>query len=112
VVRVVLSTDGGANFRRPIEISAGRLAGYVGLAFVGEESLAISWVGRNRNGNNSLLLRTLSMDGTLGEVRNVAEIAQLRVFPRLGFQDNHVFLFWTDQAGDARRLRGAKVPLL
>ena len=52
------------------------------------------------------------MDGTLGEVRNVAEIAQLRVFPRLGFQDNQVFLFWTDQAGDARQLRGAKVPLL
>jgi hypothetical protein len=110
-VRVSLSTDGGATFGAPVEISAGRLSGYVGLTFVADDSLAVSWVSRNPSGGNTLQLGTVSMAGELGEVVSIADIAQLRVVPQLGFQDGQLFLIWTDQNGDVRELRGLMVPV-
>ena len=111
VVRVRTSTDGGVTFGPPIEIGAGRLSGYVGLTFVGDQELAVSWVGRSASRNNVLQLRTVSTAGELGEVLTVADIAQVRVVPQLGYQDGQLFLFWTDTSGDIRTLRGAKVPV-
>jgi hypothetical protein len=110
-VRIKLSGDGGMTFGAPIDVSAGRLSGYIGLTFINDETLAVSWVSRNSAGNDSLALRTVSLDGTLGDILNVAEIAQVRVFPQLGYQDGHLYLFWTDQAENARELRGARVPV-
>ena len=110
VVRVRLSTDGGLTFNESIVVSAGRLAGYVGLTFFGNRDVAVSWVGRGASGTKALHLRTVSMAGELGEVRSIADIAQVRVFPQLGYQDGQLFLFWTDQADGVRELRGARVP--
>jgi hypothetical protein len=110
-VRVSLSTDGGATFGAPVEISTGRLSGYVGLTFIDDRNLAVSWVGRNPSGGNTLQLRSVSMAGQLGEVVSIADIAQLRVVPQLGFQDGQLFVIWTDQNGDVRELRGLKVPV-
>jgi len=110
VVRVAVSSDGGANFAAPVTVSTGRLAGYVGLATIDDETLAVSWVGRDQNGN-TLQLRTVSVDGRLGEIHSVADIAQVRVFPQLGFQDGYLYLFWTDKAGDFSELAGRKIPV-
>lgn len=111
VVRVLLSNDGGATFGPAIEIGAGRLAGYVGLTFIDDRNLAVSWVGRDVAGKNALWLRTVSMARELGEVVSVADITQVRVVPQLGYQDGHLFLVWTDQNGDTRDLRGVKVAI-
>ena len=112
IVRVLLSADGGQTFGEPIEISTGRVSGYVGLTFIDGRNLAVSWVGRNGSGGNLLQVRSLSMTGKLGGVLPVGEITQVRVFPQLGFQDGHLFLFWTDQVDGDRELRGARVPVL
>ena len=111
VVRVLLSDNGGATFAAPIQISVGRVAGYVGLTFIDGQTLAVSWVGRNNAGGNTLRVRTVTMRGVPGDILDIAEVTQLRVFPQLGYQDGHLLLFWTDQAGDSRELRGMKVPV-
>ncbi len=110
VVRVMLSQDGGTTFGAPVEVSAARPAGYVGLAFIDDRGVAVSWVARTGSGN-SLRLRTVGMDGTPGPVQQVAEIAQARVFPQLGYQAGSLYLFWTDIDGPARLLKGARIPV-
>ncbi len=110
VVRVVISSDGGMNFGDPVTVSNGRLAGYVGLALVDERTLAVSWVSRDQ-GTNALQVRTVSIDGAVGEVHQVADIEQVRVFPQLGYQDGSLYLFWTDMAEDATVMAGLRIPV-
>jgi hypothetical protein len=111
VVRIRRSDDGGMTFAAPIEIADGRLSGYVGLAHLPNEQLAVSWVSRDDDGHNRLNLRVVGPDGTPGPTRQVATIEQLRVFPQLGYQEGSLFLFWTDQDGDTRRMHAARVPV-
>ena len=111
VVRARTSTDGGTTFGPPIEIGAGKLSGYVGLTFIGDHDLAVSWLGRNADGKNALQLRTVSMDGELGAVQTIADIAQVRVVPQLGYQDGELVLVWTDRSGKTSTLRGVRIPV-
>ena len=111
VVRVVTSTNGGITFGAPIEIAAGRIAGYVGLALLDDQSLAVSWVGRNESGSNSLNLTHVTAAGLAGQQLTIADIEQLRVFPQLGYQEGNLFLVWTDEDGDDRHMRAERVPV-
>jgi len=111
VVRVITSTNGGTTFGTPIEIAAGRLAGYVGLALLDDKSLVVSWVGRNESGSNSLNLRRVTSAGQAAPPHRIAEISQLRVFPQLGYQDGSLFLVWTDEAGNSRQLTAVRIPV-
>ena len=111
VVRVTRSSDGGRSFDAPIEVAAGRLAGYVGLAALPDGSLAVSWVERTDTGKNELRLRHVGVDGMPGTELVVAEIGQLRVFPQLGYLDGALVLFWTDDEIGERRLHGASIPV-
>jgi hypothetical protein len=108
LVRLTRSADSGATFSAPLDIAAGRLSGYVGLAHLPDGKLAVSWVSRNKDGNQ-LNLRLVGADNELGPTREIASISQLRVFPQLGYQDDALFLFWTDEHDDKRRMHGARV---
>jgi hypothetical protein len=110
-VRAIVSRDGGESFGQPIDIAQGRLSGYVGLAALPDQSLAVSWVGKNESGNNALQLRLVSPTEAPGPHREISEIEQLRVFPQLGYQDDHLFLFWTDDTDSGRKLQGVRVPV-
>ena len=111
VVKVITSEDGGISFAEPIEVASGRLAGYVGLAALNDASLVVSWVSRNETGSNSLNLRRITNDGQLEPVHVIAEISQLRVFPQLAFQNDSLFIAWTDERDGTRQLRLAQVPV-
>ncbi|MEJ2273160.1 MAG: sialidase family protein [Woeseiaceae bacterium] len=110
VVRVAVSADGGTNFFAPVTVSSGRLAGYVDLAIIDDRTLAVSWVGRDQRGN-ALRLRTVSVDGSLGEIHPIADIEQVRVFPQLGYQDGNLYVFWTDTADDHSVMAGRRIPV-
>jgi hypothetical protein len=111
VVKVVTSDDGGTTFADPIEVASGRLAGYVSLALLGDNSLVSSWVSRNASGNNALNLRRLSGNRQLEPVQEIAEISQLRVFPQIAFRDNTLFVAWTDEIDGTRQLRLVRIPV-
>ena len=111
VVRVVWSTDGGTTFGSPVDVAAGHLAGYVGLALLDDQSLAVSWVGRNVSGSNSLNLSRVSPTGQIDSALAIADIEQLRVFPQLGYQDGSLYLAWTDEDDKTRRLSVVRVPV-
>jgi hypothetical protein len=111
VVRLVRSADGGLTFGEPLVIAQGRLAGYVRLALLPAGHAAVSWVGRNEQGGNTLFVAVIDTDNRVLAAEEVADIAQLRVFPQLGFQDNRLVLAWTDEAEDGRFLKAARYPL-
>ena len=111
VVRVVTSNDSGATFGVPTEIASGRIQGYVGLAMIDSDTVAVSWVGKNADGSNSVLVRWLSGDGQLGPTLNLGQTRQLRVFPQLAYVDGDLYAVWTDDAEDGRRMISVKVPV-
>lgn len=111
VVRLIRSTDGGLTFGKPLVIAQGRLAGYVRLALLPAGHAAVSWVGRNDQGSNTLFVAVIDTDNRVLAAEAIADIAQLRVFPQLGFQDDRLVLAWTDEADDGRFLQAARFTL-
>jgi hypothetical protein len=109
-VRIAFSNDSAMSFGTPVEIATGRLAGYVGLASIDDEALAVSWVSRTDAGSNALNIRTVSFDGSVGQARQVATIGQLRVFPQLAYRDGKLILVWTDEVDDTREMYLARIP--
>ena len=110
VVRAVTSSDGGVTFGPPTEIASGRISGYVGLALLDENEAAISWVGRNDDGSNAILLRQVSSNGRAGPVVTLGQASQLRVFPQLAYLDGYLYAVWTDTSEDGHRMIGVRVP--
>jgi hypothetical protein len=111
-VRVAFSNDGAATFGEPVEIASGRIAGWVGLAIIDDNSLAASWVSKTEAGDNAINIRRLTNGGRLEPVRTIATTGQLRVFPQLAFYEDNLVMAWTDEIGDERRMRIAQVPVL
>ena len=111
VVRLTRSTDGGLTFGEPLVIAKGRLAGYVRLALLPAGHVAVSWVGRNDQGSNTLFVAVIDTDNRVLAKEAIADIAQLRVFPQLGFQDDRLVLAWTDEADDGHFLQAARFTL-
>jgi len=111
-VRVSFSNDGAATFGEPVEIASGRLAGWVGLAIIDDNSLAASWVSKTEAGNNAINIRRLTNGGRLEPVKTIATTGQLRVFPQLAIYEDNLILAWTDEIGDERQMRIAQVPVL
>ena len=112
VVRVIRSQDSGATFGEPVVIATGKLAGFVGLAQLPGGSLAVSWVSRDSEIGNVLNLRYIAADGALGPVHRVGTSGQVRIFPQLGYQDDNLYMVWTDMADEQRLLQAVRIPVL
>ena len=111
VVRLMRSADGGQTFSEPLVIAKGSLSGWVGLTQLPAEHVAVSWVSRDDQVNNTLHIAVISADNEIVAAESVAAIAQLRVFPQLGFQGNRLVLAWTNEIDDRRVLRAARYPV-
>ena len=112
VVRVIRSSDAGASFGEPIQIAAGKLSGFVGLAQLPGGSLAVSWVSRDPEVGNVVNLVHIAADGTLGPVRRIGTSGQVRLFPQLGYQEGSLYIVWTDVTDEQRLLKAARIPAL
>lgn len=111
VVRAITSQDNGATFGEPVQIAAGKLLGYVGLAMLGDGSLAVSWVERDTTGVNSVNLRHVSASGIPGPVQTIGTTGQLRVFPQLQYRQGNLYAAWTDETDDGRYLEAVRIPV-
>ncbi len=111
LVRLSVSNDGGITFGAPLEIAAGRLAGYVRLAALDDGALAVSWVERGADGDNLVKLRHVDAAGIPGPVRVAGKTSQLRVFPQLGYQGGSLYLAWTDELDETRHLEAVRIPI-
>jgi hypothetical protein len=110
IVRVAISTDGGEHFGPPVVVAAGKVFGYVGLVQIDESNLAVSWVGKSRNGASPISIRTVDITGTLGEPLELGTTRQLRVFPQLAISDDSVIVVWTDDVEGGRTMKAVAIP--
>ena len=115
LVRLAVSQDSGVTFGAPLEIAAGRLAGYVGLAALGEGATAAlapaAFAERGADGDNLVKLRHVDSAGVPGPVRLAGKTSQLRIFPQIGYQDGSLYLAWTDKVDETRRLAAVRIPV-
>jgi hypothetical protein len=110
-VRVAVSKDGAITFGEPIEIASGRVAGWVGLTFIDDNALAVSWVSKTDTGSNAINIRRVSGDGQLDPVKTIGTTRQLRVFPQLAYREEYLILVWTDEIDGERHMRIARIPV-
>lgn len=101
-VRAALSVDGGKSFGRPVDIDITSPSGRVGVAWKDQKTAVISWIsGLDMSiGKPNLLVRTLSVDGTVGAVQKVTALAVGRDsgVPQLVAGQQGLMMAWTGPA--------------
>lgn len=108
-VRVAFSSDTASTFGAPVEVNEGFPDGKVGVAMVSADVALVSWIER-RDAMAVLRVRTVRRDGTRSAVTDVAEVGEGKRAggaPKLVHIDGHIFVVWTDAAGN--RIRMAEI---
>lgn len=99
-VLAAFSKDGGKSFSQPVEVDAASPLGRIALVWRDDNTAVISWVtAANSAGKHaSLALRTISIDGEMGEVQRIAEISTGRDtgVPQMAAAEQGVLLAWTN----------------
>jgi len=111
IVRAVVSTNAGRTFSKPVVIASGRVSGHVGIAALGSESAAVSWVESGNQGKNAINIRAVNASGLVGPVTTVGHSELLRIHPQLARTNNDLVLAWTDAADTTTRVISARVPV-
>lgn len=109
-VKLAMSADSGATFSAPIEVAAGKVQGRVGLAYLGDGDVAVSWLQSSEPGTHPVHARRYSADGTPGPVRLVAPDAGAFSFPQIALSGNHLVFVWSETSDSVNRLHSARVP--
>lgn len=111
-VLLAFSTDAGATFTAPVEVSDGEPAGRVGVALLPGGSALVSWLERV-DGAAEVRVRRVDADGKVGPSLAVATSSGERAsgFPRLIRSGGDVVLAWTEPTRPARvRTARATIP--
>lgn len=113
-VKVAFSGDGGATFGEPTVVDDGDPVGRVDLLMRDDGSALVTWLERTGGENAEIRLRRVDAAGaSTGSVTLVASSSgRASGFPRLVSRESgELLLAWTDIAGDAPRVRVARLTL-
>ena len=110
VVKLATSSDSGATFSAPVEVAAGKVQGRVGLAYLGDGDVAVSWLQSSESGGRRIHARRVSAAGTAGPVRLVAPDASAFSFPQIALSGDHLVFVWTETRDSVNSLHGARAP--
>jgi hypothetical protein len=94
-VNAIFSTDGGANFEKPIRIDEGKAIGRVDLVMVDKDNAMVSWM----EGTDIKAVK-VNRDGSKGTSVLIASTSDSRSsgFPQMTKSGNELFFAWTDDA--------------
>ncbi len=106
-VSLLMSSDSGKTFGKPIRIDDGSPAGRVDVVSLPSGGVVASWIERTNQGTQ-VRLRQLDSGGTPGSSMTVSGTSGARSggFPRIERSGNEVMVAWTD-AGEKPRVRTA-----
>lgn len=101
-VKLIFSENKGLDFKDPVKVDLGKTLGRIGLEFIGDENLLVSWMENNR-----IMARTANMDGKLGKPFEIASSSEKRSsgFPQLAYDGNHSWMTWTDDQTDLKKVK-------
>ncbi|HXS79789.1 MAG TPA: hypothetical protein VN818_05870 [Gammaproteobacteria bacterium] len=101
-VRFASSTDGAASFGPAIDLDGTGSFGQVGLVLADDGAAKVSWWRAAQGGGTDLVLRTVALDGSLGEARVLAHSAAVQPVdvPQVVKVGDGVLVAWTSLDGD------------
>ena len=102
-VRFASSTDGAASFGPAIDLDGAGSFGQVGLVLADDGAAKVSWWRAAQSGGTDLVLRTVALDGSLGEARVLAHSSAVQPVdvPQVVKFGDGVLVAWTSLDGDA-----------
>jgi len=102
-VRFASSTDGAASFGPAIDLDGAGSFGQVGLVLADDGAAKVSWWRAAQSGGTDLVLRTVALDGSLGEARVLAHSTAVQPVdvPQVVKFGDGVLVAWTSLDGDA-----------
>ena len=101
-VRFASSTDGAASFGPAIDLDGAGSFGQVGLVLADDGAAKVSWWRAAQSGGTDLVLRTVALDGSLGEARVLAHSTAVQPVdvPQVVKVGDGVLVAWTSLDGD------------
>ena len=96
-VRFARSTDGAASFEPALELDGTGSFGQVGLVLDADGTANVTWWRAASGGGTNLVLRTVALDGALGELRVLAHSASAQPVdvPQIAAVGEDLLVAWT-----------------
>ncbi|MFS4491832.1 hypothetical protein [Maribacter sp. 2308TA10-17] len=109
-VKVIFSTDGGANFENAIVVSEKNTMGRVDIVLVDEQTAIVSWM-ESFQGMAQFKAMRVHRDGSKGEELIITEMDASRKsgFPQMEKHDDKIYFAWTDYGSDQNAVKTAFV---
>ncbi len=110
-VKLAFSSDAGASFGTPIIVSEGVTNGRVGITYLENGTIAVSWMD-TKDKEASVMVANYGTQGELLKKIEVAKTSAARAsgFPVITSRGNEVFMAWTETA-DKSKVQTAKINL-
>jgi len=107
--QLVLSTDGGGTFSKPISISAGNSFGHVSAALDDQGGALVSWLEEGTGAEGvRLLVRRVTAAGVAGPVTQVAQGSRSSIgYPRLLHAGSETWIAWGNSG--AAKIQTARI---
>jgi hypothetical protein len=109
-VKLALSSDSGETFGDDIEVASGRVLGRVGVVYLADASVAVSWLQSSANSSNEVVVRKYSTDGEAGPVHTVARGVGSFSVPQMSLAGDDLIFVWTETEDSVNSIHSARVP--
>lgn len=111
-VKMAISNDAGASFQNPTVISQGKTIGRVGIKYLSNGNIAMSWV-EAEDDLAKIMLIVFDQNGQELVKQVIAETSAARAsgFPILTENGEHMLLAWTESGDDLSQVRSARIQL-
>lgn len=111
-VRAAFSSDGGATFLLPVDVSSAFPVGRVDVSLLQDGSAVVSWVEKTEGERAALMLRRVAPRGRAGPPLQIVttNIRRPSGFPQLLAFEDGLLVAWTDVSGLESQVRTALVP--
>jgi hypothetical protein len=98
-VQLVLSSDEGRTFGRPIRIDSGNPLGRPSITAFDESSYLVTWLEKTASGHSEIRIRRITFDGTASEAHTVspAPLGRASGFPKAIVTAEQIILAWRDE---------------
>jgi hypothetical protein len=110
-VQVATSINNGEGFSDALEVVSGDSLGRVGISFLDDESIAVSWLQRGLDGGATVMVRTVNSEAELGPVRIVSESASQFAVPQMALVGDDLIFAWTEMQGNIEQVASAKLAI-
>ena len=111
-VKLVFSTDGGANFQEPILIAEGMVMGRVDVLWMDQDKAVVSWM-ESKDKMAVFYTMNVSKDGSVSNKQVLAELDGSRKsgFPQMEIVEETLYFAWTEQSASTSKIQTAKMPV-